>query len=305
MNFRSTTAFRKITNYALPAFAAATLLTPPLISAAIPEGFSTLQAGTGSNSITVFTYKPHGYKNGPLVLVFHGMLRNAEEYCRHAQPIAERYHVIVAAPLFDTTRFSSDDYNRGGVMKKGVVEPREKWTFTRVPEIVDAIRSHESAPTLPYYLLGHSGGGQFLVRFAGFCPTDAKRIVAANPGTDLFPRRDWEYGYGFGGLPSALSNDDALKRYLAAPLILYLGLKDIDPQHSELDRSADAEREGAYRLQRGRACFEFAQNLARSRGWAFNWRKVGVAGIAHDGKAMFAADEAGVALFGGRAPVLK
>src|SRR5262249_50630424 len=152
------------------------------------------------------------------------MLRNAEEYCRNAVPIAERFHVLIAAPLFDTNHFSSDEYNRGGVLKHGVLQPREKWTFARVPMIVDAVRNAEGKRTLPCYFIGHSAGAQFLMRLAAMYPTDAKRIVAANPGTDLFPRLDWEYGFGFGGLPVALSDNAALQRYLNAPLTLYLGL---------------------------------------------------------------------------------
>jgi poly(3-hydroxybutyrate) depolymerase len=272
-------------------------------AAPLPIGFGKIVAGSGTNAITVFTYKPTSYSNGPLVLVFHGMLRNAEEYCHNAVPLAERFHVLIAAPLFDTNRFSNDDYNRGGIFKNGVVQPREKWTFARVPEIVSALRASEGKTALPFWIMGHSGGGQFVMRLAGMYPTAAQRIVAANPGTDLFPRRDWDFGFGFGNLPNALSDDAALQRFLAAPLTLYLGRGDVDPNHPELDRSVGAEREGAYRLARGRNCFDFAQNLARHRGWKFNWRKVEVDGIPHDGKAMLSAPEVGEALFGTQMPV--
>lgn len=263
----------------------------------LPAGMSQIQAGDGTNAITVFTYKPKAYTNGPLVVVFHGVLRNAEEYCRHAIPLAERYHVLIAAPLFTTNRYDREEYQRGGVLKNGVAQPRENWTFARVPEIVKAVRDRENKPALPCYFIGHSGGAQFLMRLAALFPTDAKRIVAANPGSDLFPRRDWKYGYGFGGLPKELSDNVTLKLYLAAPLTLCLGLKDIDPNHPELDKSAVAELEGKFRLERGRACFEFAKNLARDHGWKFNWRKVEVPDIAHDGKAMLAAPEVQAALF--------
>jgi pimeloyl-ACP methyl ester carboxylesterase len=266
-------------------------------AAQIPTGFSKIEAGSGTNAITVFTYKPKTYSNGPLVVVFHGLLRNAEDYCRFAVPLAERFNALIAAPLFATNRYSNDEYQRGGVIQKGGVQPRENWTFLRVPEIISAVRERERNPTLPYYFLGHSGGGQFLMRLAALYPMDAKRIVAANPGSDLFPRRDWKFGYGFGGLPKELSDDAALQRYLAAPLTLYLGLADTDPKHPELDRSAAAKLQGKFRLERGCACFEFARKLAQERGWRFNWRKVEVPGIAHDGKAMLAAKEAGDALF--------
>jgi pimeloyl-ACP methyl ester carboxylesterase len=170
-----------------------------------------------------------------------------------------------------------------------------------VSEIVSAIHNREANHS-PYYFLGHSAGAQFLMRLAALYPAEAVRIVAANPGSDLFPRRDWNYPFGFGKLPASLSDDTALQRYLSAPLTLYLGRADNDPNHPELDRSEDAEREGPYRLARGRNCFDYAQNLARERGWKFNWRKVEVAGISHDASKMFAAPQAGEALFGPTPP---
>ena len=84
-------------------------------------------------------------------------------------------------------------------------------------------RADEGRPALPYYLIGHSAGEQLLVRLAAFLPTEAGRIVAANPGSHLFPTRERDFGYGFGALPEDLSSDDVLRRYLAAPLTLYLG----------------------------------------------------------------------------------
>jgi pimeloyl-ACP methyl ester carboxylesterase len=266
-------------------------------AAPLPVSFGKMQVGNGTNAITVFTYKPETYRSGPLLVVFHGMLRNADLYCTNAAPLARRYNFLIAAPCFDTNHFSNDQYQRGGVLKHGVAQPREKWTYQFVLETIAAVRERESNAALPYYLLGHSAGGQFAMRYAALMPPGALRIVAANPGTDLFPRRDWEFGFGFGGLPEELSDDAALQRYLAAPLTLYLGLADTDPQHPELDRSAAAEREGKFRLERGRACFAFAQKLAQEHGWKFNWRKVEVAGIAHDGKAMLAAKEVGDAPF--------
>jgi poly(3-hydroxybutyrate) depolymerase len=274
-------------------------------AAPIPTGMGRIQVGSGTNALTVFTYKPKSYPDGPLVVVFHGLLRNAAEYCSNAVPLAECYHVIIAAPLFDTNRFSNDDYMRGGVIRKGVIQPHENWTYLRLPEVIKVVRQREDKPALPYCFIGHSGGAQFLMRLAALYPMKAGRIVVANPGTDLFPRRDWKFGYGFGELPKDLSDDAALQRYLAAPLTLCLGLNDNDPQHPELDRSAAAELEGKFRLERGRACFEFAQKLAQTNGWQFNWRKVEVAGIAHDGKAMLAAKEVQDALFAGEKPVAR
>jgi poly(3-hydroxybutyrate) depolymerase len=51
--------------------------------------------------IVVFTYRPVRCGNGPLLLVCHGMRRNAEGYRDHAQGLADRCGMLVAAPLFD------------------------------------------------------------------------------------------------------------------------------------------------------------------------------------------------------------
>ena len=262
------------------------------LRAAMPAGLGAVDIPTTGGVIKVFTYKPSLYKDGPLVVVFHGVSRNAEDYRNFAIAVAERFKVLVAAPLFDKQRFPADAYIRGGLLNKdGTLRPREQWTYALVPQLVAALRAGEGKPDLPYYLIGHSAGGQFLTRFAAFYPTEARRIVAGNPGSHLFPRRDWDFGYGFGKLPAEISDDPALQRYLAAPLTIYLGTGDILTNTDNLDQSPEAERQGAFRLARGRACFEFAQKLAAERGWTFNWRKVETPGIGHDGGAMFAAPE--------------
>ena len=129
----------------------------------------------------------------------------------------------MVTPLFDAERFPGRLYMRGGLLTMGgKVEPKEKWTWQYVPKLVDKVRRLEERPDMPYYLLGHSGGGQFLERLAGFMPTNAQRIVVANPGTHLFASKDFPYPYGFGQLHDDLSNHAALKRYLAQPLLDHL-----------------------------------------------------------------------------------
>jgi alpha-beta hydrolase superfamily lysophospholipase len=226
------------------------------------------------------------------VLVFHGINRNAEDYRNFAIAVAERFKVLVAAPLFDRERFPPDAYIRGGLLDKdGSLRAREEWTYALVPQMVAALRAGEGQPDLPFYLLGHSAGAQFLARMAAFYPTEAQRIVIGNPGSHLFPRKDWKFGYGFGALPGGISDDAALQRYLAAPLTIYLGTGDVLTDSANLDKSPEALLQGPHRYARGLACFDFAQKLAAARGWAFNWRKVETPGIGHDGGGMFAAPE--------------
>ncbi len=274
------------------------LLLSALRAEPIPAGPGKGVFPNGAEPITYFTYKPPTYKDGPILVVCHGVGRNAEDYRNYAITLGERFGMIVVAPLFDKDRFPSLRYQRGGLLDQaGKIQPPEAWTYAVIPKLVTYVRGLEGKPALPYYLIGHSAGGQFLVRLSAFMPGDAVRIIAGNPGSDLFPDRVQKFGYGFGGLPDELSNDEVIKRYLAAPLTFYLGTGDITPEHS-FDASAEGMVQGPNRLSRGRACFAAGKKLAAEKGWAFNWRKVETPDIDHDGARMFAAKEAGDAIFG-------
>src|SRR5262249_38690497 len=130
-----------------------------------------------------------------------------------------------------------------------------------------------------------------------FVDTEAVRVIAANPGSDLFPSADLPYPYGFGTLPEELSDDRALRRYLAQPLTLYLGTADTVADKN-FDQSEQAKRQGASRYERGRNACHMAETLAREKGWKFNWRLVEAPDVAHNARAMFHHPRCETALFG-------
>lgn len=263
----------------------------------IAVGSGRIEVDTCRGLLEVFTYKPAGYRNGPLVVVCHGVLRNAEEYRDHARSLADRFGAIVAAPLFPLSQFSIEQYQKGGLKIDGRVQPLESCTWFALPDVVAEIRRREGQSELPYYFLGHSGGAQFLVRLAGYLQTDVKRIVVANPGTYLLPSREAPYPYGFGELPDELSSDEMLRRYLAQPLTVYLG--DADRERDEhLDKLPWAEQQGPTRYERGQRAFLQAQQLAEAKGWRFGWRLLVVPGVGHDHQAMFDHELCEQALFG-------
>lgn len=273
----------------LPLWAAEPLATGPSArSVAVKDGLE----------IEIFCQKPEQARSGPLFIVFHGVKRNAEDYRGFATRLGERHNAIVVAPQFDAKRFPSRLYQQGGILTKdGTAVSAEERTYAIVPKIVAAVREWEGRPDMPFYLIGHSGGGQFLVRFAGFQTTEAKRIVAANAGTHLFPTTDLPYPYGFGKLPDELASDDVLRKYLAQPLTIYLGTKDDKPDEN-FDASPNASKQGGSRHARGHAVYEQAKTLAKQKGWPFNWTLVEAEGVAHSAKNMFDHPNCDVALFG-------
>jgi len=143
-------------------------------------------------------------------------------------------------------------------------------------------------------LIGHSAGGQFVSRVAAFTPTNAARIVIANPSTWVMPNTTTSMPFGFGGLKPAQDADRALSAYLARPIVVDLG--GVDTGSEELDVSADAMAQGANRLARGRNAFNSAKAAAESRGWPFSWTLIEVPGVGHSSTKMFVAPQTVAAL---------
>ena len=251
----------------------------------LPAGKSKVTMELNGKLLDVYIYRPESFRDGPLLVVMHGLNRNADGYRDNAMTLADQLHALVVAPHFEKERFPTEVYQRGGVLRDGKPQPRETWTFQYVSDLIKLVRQREGRPDMPCCIIGHSAGGQILTRLTAFLPGDAQRIIAANPGSLLFPTRDQTYPYGFGGLPSELSGDEQIKAYLAAPLTLYLGTADVLEEN--LDMSDAAVRQGRTRLARGHACFDMAQALAKERGWPFGWALVEALDVGHTAGGMF------------------
>jgi dienelactone hydrolase len=268
------------------------------LSIAAPASAAPIEAGAGAQTATIdgtalelFTYRPAGCVPTGFLIVFHGVGRNADGYRDHARPLADRLCLIAVAPLFDKERFPSWRYQMGGVVYRHAVQDPAAWTGTLVPKLVEWLRRENQTPMLPYTLIGHSAGGQFLSRLAAYVPNQAQRMVITNPSTHVLASLSIQAPYGFGGLAGG---EDLLKRYLAAPITLLLGEEDQGEEH--LDESPEAEAQGATRFERGERAFHQAQATAQQHGWAFNWRLVEVPGVGHNAKSMFASPQAVEAL---------
>jgi poly(3-hydroxybutyrate) depolymerase len=270
----------------------------------IPPGNGQRTLSVAGTAIEVYSYKPERYDGGPLLVTLHGLNRNADGYLAYTTPLADRYGLLVIAPRFDRERFPTWRYQGGGIARYGnptdsgplQIESESRWTARLLLEIVERIRTEENRPDLPYYLLGHSAGGQLLSRFAALVPNAARRIIIANPSTYLWPTRDRAFPYGFGALPDALSNDEAFRRYLAQPVTIFLGTADVT-RDSSLNVSESAMRQGANRYERGVHVFQTAREVAHIKGWTFNWRLVEVPAIGHSARGMYASAQAEAALF--------
>jgi hypothetical protein len=257
-------------------------------AAPIPPGDSELTADLGTVRLTVFTHRPT-CEQPSLLLVFHGLGRNARGYRNRARGLGDRLCAIVVTPLFDTKRFPTWRYQRGGVVDRGKVMPQGQWTGWLVIALANWVQQQEGR-AMPYSLIGHSAGGQFLSRVAAFVPTAAQRIVVANPSTYVFPSLDIDAPYGLRGVYRGAEAEAALRRYLATPVTIFLGQEDTGDENRNDSREARAQ--GATRYDRGRNAFAAGQRAAQARRAPFNWRLVEQPNTGHSSRDMFGSPEA-------------
>ena len=267
-------------------------------NAAIETTVGTAGVVSGQQTVTldgtpveVFTYRPAGCSVTGILLVFHGLERNVASYRDDATPLAQRYCLVVVAPLFDAVRFPGRAYQRGGIVQHGAVQPANTWTVRYAPLLAEWARRAEGRPNLPYSQIGHSAGAQYLSRVVAYSSGPAQRSVVANPSTWVRPSLDVAAPYGFGGLPDA---EAALRRYLAAPMTVLLGREDRGTKN--LATSDEAEDQGANRFERGQAVFAEGEAAARQHGWTFGWTLAVVPGVGHNARQMLTSDAALAAL---------
>ena len=287
--------------------------------------------------------QPHPELTRALIVV-HGTERNAATYFDHALRAVEKAGLgattLVLAVHFQLPREASGGslaWNRewkiGALSEPG---PNGR-TFTSF-EVLDelgrfAANRARFARMALINFIGHSAGGQTLQRYAYFNELpglrghgegidyritvanpstytypDAFRPVAGKPGQYFVPGDEGDgsdanfYRYGLeaiGDIARGKTRRELTRAFIAAPVTLLVG--DQDTRTADLDDSSSAMLQGKNRYSRALAFFDYL----RARYPSSHHRLEVVAGVGHDGGAMFGSSAGLRALFypGARHPI--
>jgi len=257
----------------------------PALAAPIPEGNGHQEVDLGGIRLEVLTYRPKRCTPSALLLVFHGLHRNVDSYRDDLRPLANELCMLELVPLFDEQRFPSWRYQKGGIAYQGNVLPPNQWTGNLAIKLVDWAREQEGQPHLPYVLVGHSAGAQFLSRVAAFIPNQAVAIVIANPSTHVLPSLDVDAPFGFAGAYEKHEAETAMRNYLAQPVIMVLGKDDVGDK--DRDDEPAALQQGKTRYERGMNTFRSAQTAAAAHNWRFQWKLVELSNVGHSAGDVF------------------
>jgi len=212
-------------------------------------------------------------KRPPLMVSVHGISRNARQHAELLSSMAERYGVVLLAPLFSKKRFP--DYQRLGRLGRG---PRSDLALDR---IVGEVLNLTGADPSRLYLFGYSGGGQFVHRYAMAHPQRVAAVVVGAAGWYTLPQKDNSYPHGVGlcrDLPS-LRFDTA--SFLRIPMTVVIGDQDID-RDDELNKSPRIDLlQGRNRLERAQTWVRTMNLVARSNGLPEHYRVEIISGLDH------------------------
>lgn len=257
--------------------------------AALAVGAGRFEFKQAGKTVPVWYYLPAGVRSdAPVLIVMHGVNRDADRYRDEWKPYAQQYGFILVVPEFSKKEFPGDEgYNFGGTVDRhGRTQPREQWSFSFIEPIFGAIKTATGNCSESYYLYGHSAGAQFVHRYLYFVP-DARiaTAVAANAGWWTLPDREVDFPYG---LRNTAVDDAALKAVLQRPLVVLLGEKDTNPNHKHLRRTPEAMKQGPYRYARGQYFYDQGRRRAASLGVPLGWKLATAPGVAHSDSGMAA-----------------
>jgi pimeloyl-ACP methyl ester carboxylesterase len=222
------------------------------------------------------------------VIVQHGQSRNGREYCDAWIPVADQAGLLVVAITFPKEAWPDAlTYNNGHVLNAdGAVRPREQWSQAIPGRVFALLREAGVTTRTSAYLWGHSAGGQFVHRLLATQPLGIFEAAgAANPGWYTLPTLELPYPEGFGDI--GLTGDDVAK-FLAYPLVIFAGDRDIDSSAENLPKHDAAMAQGPHRFARAHFYLAHGQAEAAKLGVACNWRLVVVPGVGHEGMRMSA-----------------
>lgn len=272
-----------------------------------------IEAGEGKEgkTIKVFYYKPENYTlDAKILIVIPGAGRNGDSYRDAWIEEAEKYGVLILAPMYSEVDFGFEDYHLCGLLydidlqnsieyvdNSNVAKMKEdkftykvnsnpaEWIFNDFDKIFDLVVEATQSTQIDYDIFGHSAGGQILHRLVIFQPkSKANHIIAANSGFYTLPDLDIDLPFGVKNMPNNLID---LSNSFRNKLIILVG--ELDNQHEKggtLLRSPTIDQQGLHRLERGQFFFKLAKTIAEEQQLDFNWQLKVIPNVGHNHRAV-------------------
>ncbi len=244
------------------------------------EGSGTFPFVYNSNtnkSLDVYCHIPENSDSStPIVFLFHGNNRNANEYRNSLVAKANLYGFILLVPEFTTTQFpGGDGYNLGNVFTDGdnpsasSLNNESEWAFSVIEPLFTYAIQNLNNQSSKYHIIGHSAGAQFAHRFLFFKPlAKIDKMVASAAGWYTTLDLETNFPYGINASPLEDINFSLL---FSKQLTILVGSNDNDPNSSALRHNSIVDLQGLNRLDRAISFYNNAQSKAADLNVNFEW----------------------------------
>ena len=181
--------------------------------------------------------------DSPLLVLVHGISRNARELVSDLADTAERLGVIILAPVFSDYRYG--DYQRLGRRGRGARADRALQRLVRQASAELRLISSK------FYLYGHSGGAQFAHRYAMAYPQDVAALGLSAAGWYTLPDTDQPYPYGIRPTSNSYGLTLDPRKFLKVPACVFVGEDDVS-RDGAFNRSDKLELDAGTQPDRAR-----------------------------------------------------
>jgi pimeloyl-ACP methyl ester carboxylesterase len=217
----------------------------------IPRGRPVFRKLPGEPDRQYFIHVPQSARQDtPVLVLVHGISRNAIEHVTRFGQHADQAGVILVAPLF-----AKESY---GQYQQVIDRKRNCRSDLALFDILEDVTSLCGVQTQRIYLFGFSGGGQFVHRFAMIHPDRVIACACVAAGWYTFPDKALKFPKGLGRHPvSGGVFDEA--RIRTIPFHVMVGAKDKARDQSLRHTLTLDALQGADRLERAKRWFAAMQ----------------------------------------------
>lgn len=211
----------------------------------------------GVSPTPFYLFRPTSERSGaPLVVSVHGIARNAAAHAYRLMEEAERFGLVVVAPLFEKARWGQyqqlEDRSAGARSDLALLD------------LVAAAGRISGAQADRFLLFGFSGGAQFANRFCFAHPERVASAILAAAGWYTAPDTKRRYPYGLAPSSRSGLTDFNLEAWAQVPHHVLVGDLDVE-RDSSLRQSPRLDQEqGPTRVQRARRWVDAANDVRRS-----------------------------------------
>jgi pimeloyl-ACP methyl ester carboxylesterase len=212
--------------------------------------------------------------DSPLMVLVHGISRNAWKLISDFADTAERRGVVMLAPVFSDYRYG--DYQRLGRRGRGARAD------SALQKLVGQASAELRLISSKFYLYGHSGGAQFAHRYAMAYPHDVASLGLSAAGWYTLPDADQPYPYGIRPTSDSYGLTLDPREFLRVPACVFVGEDDIS-RDGAFNRSDKLDSmQGRNRIERAAHWVESMNRAARALGYDTAYSLHVLPGADHD-----------------------